>query len=451
MALPLLAEFIRGLAGTVLVYKIAGALAQTGASLDEVYSVAEWVSKNIATVGVGLEHCHVPGTTAGETHLGASEIEIGMGIHNESGAQRVSPVPPLNELVQTLLDLLLSQNDPERGFLPTQGSGKDNVVLLVNNLGGVSELELAGIAREVVTALAGRGVSVQRLISGTFMTSLNMPGFSLTLLLLPSAFDVTPPSDLILRLLDASTSAPGWKWTSGAVPSAPSAPPAVLPSERAADQEGQRVRAQDVRGFERSVERACTALDKAEPEITKMDTVSGDGDCGLTLQTGANAVLALLRAGSISGEDVVGALIAVSEVASEKMGGTSGALYSIFFSALAQALSSSGAGEATAEDWSRAVSAAREQLYTYTRARPPSRTLVDPLAAFADAFSAGPSDLGNAVRKAADAAEATRDAEAHVGRSAYLEGGLLKRERVPDPGAWGVKVLLEALAGADSV
>jgi dihydroxyacetone kinase len=169
------------------VYKIAGALAQTGASLEEVYSVAEWVSKNIATVGVGLEHCHVtshpsefsvvdpqmllqvPGTAAREAQLNSSEIEIGMGIHNEAGAQRVSPVPPLNELVQILLDLLLSQSDPERAFLPTQGSGEDNVVLLVNNLGGVSELELAGIAREVVTALAGRGVSVQRLISGTFM------------------------------------------------------------------------------------------------------------------------------------------------------------------------------------------------------------------------------------------------------------------------------------------
>ncbi|KAI9440685.1 dihydroxyacetone kinase 1 [Lactarius indigo] len=432
----------RGLAGTVLVYKIAGALAQTGASLEEVYSVSEWVSKNIATVGVGLEHCHVPGTIAGETHLGVSEIEIGMGIHNESGAQRVSPVPPLSELVQTLLDLLLSQSDPERGFLPTHGPGKDNVVLLVNNLGGVSELELAGIAQEVVTALAGRGVSVQRLISGTFMVlhEFEHAGFSLTLLLLPSSSsDLTPPSDVILRLLDASTSAPGWKWTSGAAPSAPSAPSAALPSERAADQ-GQRVRAQDVHGFERSVESICNALDKAEPEITKMDTVSGDGDCGLTLQTGANAVLALLRAGSISGEDVVGALIA-------KMGGTSGALYSIFFSALAQALSSSGTGVATAKDWSRAVSAAREQLYTYTRARPPSRTLVDPLAAFADAFSAGPSDLGYAVRKAADAADATRDAEARVGRSAYLEGGLLKRERVPDPGAWGVKVLLKHWQG----
>jgi triose/dihydroxyacetone kinase / FAD-AMP lyase (cyclizing) len=121
---------------------------------------------------------------------------------------------------------------------------------------------------------------------------------------------------------------------------------------------------------------------------------------------------------------------------------------SIFFSALAQALSVSGVAIATAADWSRALSAAREKLYTYTRARPPSRTLVDPLAAFVDEFSANPSDPHTAVRKAAEVAEATRDVEARIGRSAYVEGGLLRRERVPDPGAWGVKVLLEALVGA---
>ncbi len=94
-----------------------------------------------------------------------------MGIHNETGFQRVSPVPPLSELVQTLLDLLLSKSDPERGFLSTQGSGKDNVVLLVNNLGGVSELELAGIAREAITALSARNVNVMRVICGTFMVT----------------------------------------------------------------------------------------------------------------------------------------------------------------------------------------------------------------------------------------------------------------------------------------
>jgi len=374
-----------------------------------------------------------------------------MGIHTEAGFKRVSPVPPLSELIQTLLDLLLSKSE-ERGFLLTQGSGKDKVVLLVNNLGGVSELELAGIAREATTALSARNVRVLRVISGTFMTSLNMPGFSLTLLLLPSSPSPTvlttvdlPPEEVILSLLDVSTDAPGWKWTSHAPPSELPPPPAALTSERATDH-ALKVRAQDAEEFIHAVEKACNALDRAEPEITRMDTISGDGDCGLTLRTGARAVLACLRAGSISGGDVIGALIAVSEVAAEKMGGTSGALYSIFFSALAQGLIASSAGVVAVHDWSRAVSAARERLYTYTRARPPSRTLIDPLAAFVDAFSANPSDLRAAVKKAAEAAEATRDTEASVGRSAYVDAERLKQERVPDPGAWGIKVILEALA-----
>lgn len=117
-----------------------------------------------------------------------------------------------------------------------------------------------------------------------------MPGFSLTLLLLPSSpLTAGPTADVILRLLDADTSAPGWKWTSGAAPSAPAPPPVILTPERTAHQ-AVKVRAQDVQGFALAVERACNALDKAEPEITAMDTVSGDGDCGLTLQTGAQGM-----------------------------------------------------------------------------------------------------------------------------------------------------------------
>ena len=114
-----------------------------------------------------------------------------------------------------------------------------------------------------------------------------MPGFSLTLLLLPSSSSATtPPEDVVLRLLDASTSAPGWKWTSCAPPSELPPPLAALTSERAAHH-ALKARAQDVQGFVHALERACNALDKAEPEITRMDTISGDGDCGLTLQTGA--------------------------------------------------------------------------------------------------------------------------------------------------------------------
>ena len=94
-----------------------------------------------------------------------------MGIHNEPGNRRLSPVPPLNELVKQLLENVMSTTDPERSFIPFKGKG-DKVVLLVNNLGGVSELELGGLVREAVKGLQDRGATVERVIAGTLMVSL---------------------------------------------------------------------------------------------------------------------------------------------------------------------------------------------------------------------------------------------------------------------------------------
>lgn len=115
----------------------------------------------------------------------------------------------------------------------------------------------------------------------------------------------------------------------------------------------------------------------------------------------------------------------------------------IFFSSLAQALARSSATVATTEVWSNALKSALVRLYTYTRARPPSRTLIDPLTAFVDAL---PDGFQGAVKVVRDAAENTKNIEAKAGRSAYIEGDWLKEQRVPDPGAWGVKVIIEALA-----
>jgi len=123
-----------------------------------------------------------------------------------------------------------------------------------------------------------------------------MPGFSLTLLLLPTSTTVRvtltdpPPEDVVLALLDVINDTPGWKWTSDAPPSELRQPLATFTSKRAAGHT-LKVRAQDVQEFSHAVERACNALDAAEPEITRMDTISGDGDCGLTLQTGARGML----------------------------------------------------------------------------------------------------------------------------------------------------------------
>ena len=83
-------------------------------------------------------------------------------------------------------------------------------------------------------------------------------------------------------------------------------------------------------------------------------------------------------------------------------------------------------------------------MYTYTRARRPSRTLVDPLSAFVESFVSG-ENLVKAVAAAATATDQTKDVEAKAGRSAYLESESLKKEKLADPGAWGVKLILEAL------
>ena len=174
-----------GLAGTVLVYKIAGALASHGGTLDQVYSMATWIASRIATIGVSVGHAHVgfsflirfsclnpffsqvPGTAPMTADLSSSEIEIGMGIHNESGHSRLSPVPSLSQLIPQLLDFLTSVSDPDRAFVPFKS--KDNVVLLVNNLGGVSELELGSVVAEARKELDARGFTVSRILAGTFM------------------------------------------------------------------------------------------------------------------------------------------------------------------------------------------------------------------------------------------------------------------------------------------
>jgi len=101
-----------------------------------------------------------------------------MGIHNEAGNKRVSPVPPTDQLVDQLITMIVSTEDKDRSFVPFLGGNKDRVVALVNNLGGLSELELGSISGEVARQLKTKGLSVERLISGTFMVRSGFSGGS---------------------------------------------------------------------------------------------------------------------------------------------------------------------------------------------------------------------------------------------------------------------------------
>lgn len=204
--------------------------------------------------------------------------------------------------------------------------------------------------------------------------------------------------------------------------------------------------ATDPKLFVAALSAAMKKVVAAEPEITRYDTIAGDGDAGLTLKAGAEGVQAKFP--SLSTTDVVDAIVDLSAVVERKMGGTSGGLYAIFLSALGKGLLTAAKEKseetATAPVWARALELALNTLYRYTLARPPSRTLVDPLAAFIITFGTDPSDFGAAFKAANDAAEATRDFVAKAGRAAYVDQEKLAQANVPDAGAWGV---LQILAG----
>lgn len=114
-----------------------------------------------------------------------------------------------------------------------------------------------------------------------------MPGFSLTVLLLPDGQAGAPKASEILSLLDDVPDAPGWKWTSRSTPGQPTQQATASRTQAVAAAGTTKLKAEDVKAFIEAVKRACNALIKEEPEITRMDNIAGDGDCGLTLRDGA--------------------------------------------------------------------------------------------------------------------------------------------------------------------
>ena len=181
----------RGVAGTVFVHKIAGALAEEGASLDEVQAVAQKVIDNVRTMGAAIEPCTVPAAGKPGFELADNEMEIGIGIHGEPGTHR-EPIKPADEVVDLLLSHILADIDY---------SGKE-VAVLINGAGGTPLMELFIINDRVSDVLKEKGIKVYRTFVGEFMTSIEMQGFSISLLRL---------DDEMKRLLDAKADTPAWK------------------------------------------------------------------------------------------------------------------------------------------------------------------------------------------------------------------------------------------------
>lgn len=162
----------RGIAGTVLVHKIAGAAAEAGESLADVKRVAEKVIANVRSMGMAVNACTVPAVGKPSFELGDDEVEIGIGIHGEPGTHR-EHISPVDNISDALLGKILAEGIYSAG---------DEVALLVNGMGGTPLMELFVANKHIHAVLEGQGLKVVRTIVGNYMTSLDMEGYSITLL-----------------------------------------------------------------------------------------------------------------------------------------------------------------------------------------------------------------------------------------------------------------------------
>ncbi|KAL1976951.1 hypothetical protein VTN31DRAFT_3233 [Thermomyces dupontii] len=436
----------RGLAGGIMVMKIAGALAETGASLEEVYRIAKLATENLVSLGSSLEHVHVPGREppAASELIPHDEVEIGMGIHNEPGSHRAKNTS-LPDLVRTMLKQLLDQNDPDRAYISY--GPDDRFALMINNLGSVSTLELAGITDEVTRQLANDwGIKPVRTLQGTYLTSLNGLGFSISLLKLVDTG--LGPGKSLLELLDAPAEAVGWAapvQTATWEKHANDAP--VKFKDSKSDEKATSNLKVDPAVLKKTLGGALQRLIAAEPEVTRYDTIVGDGDCGVGLKRGAQAVLKLINEGNVT-DDIVSTVAKIVDVVEASMDGTSGAIYAIFLNALVHGLREQDSGSATtvtAQTWANALKYALAALSKYTPAQVGDRTLIDALAPFCSTL-VETGDVNAAAKAARDGAEATKNLKASLGRAVYVGGEQDWLGKIPDPGAYGLAELLSGLA-----
>jgi len=184
----------RGVAGMIFAFKVAGARAAAGGSLDEVAAAAAKAAGRTRSIGVALSPCLIPGAAKPGFTLGEDEIEIGMGIHGEPGLERRA-LPPADEVTSELVRRLLD-DAPADAAAPRR-----RVAFLVNSLGATPLEELLIVYRKAAELLGAAGVDIARRYVGHYATSMEMAGCSLSLLFLDAELE---------SLLDAPTDCPFW-------------------------------------------------------------------------------------------------------------------------------------------------------------------------------------------------------------------------------------------------
>jgi dihydroxyacetone kinase len=411
----------RGIAGTVLVHKLCGAATSQGLPLEKVAAIARNAAASVSSMGVSLGACTLPSVGRPNFDLADDEVEIGLGIHGEHGVQRMK-IATADHLVGLVIETMLADGKIRRG---------NQVALLVNGLGATPPLELSVLTRAALNRLKLEGIDVVRAWAGTFLSALDMPGFSLSVLPID-------PEQLVL--LDLPTTASAWPG-GGVLNPAPSIVRSSIsytsPAEGDVSEAGQQLR--DI------FERIARALIDAEDELARLDGISGDGDLGASMRRGAEALQGLPQSYFSS---LALALAEAGHRMRRAIAGSSGPFYATGLMRAARRLSGIDAPSAT--DIAEAFSSAVAAIMELGGAKQGDRTMVDALKPATSAFTAAVESglpLGVALKHAAAAAEEgaseTRLMFPRLGRASYLGDRAIGN---PDAGAVAVTFWLKAAA-----
>jgi ATP-dependent dihydroxyacetone kinase len=390
----------RGVAGTLFVHKIVGALAEQGANLDTITKATEKIIEGAISIGMSLDTCTIPGSPK-EDLIPDGKAELGLGIHGEAGAIQVD-FKGAHQAMTLMVDRLVPSIKPGQH------------VALINNLGSATPLEMSVLTKELLTSRIGKHIT-HIIGPACMMTSLDMHGVSVSLLPLEG--------NTLASLLDdvAPRAWPGCHAVSeiktiplpdGLTPIQP------LPSKN--------------KRAEKLVRRCCEILIAAECDLNVLDAKSGDGDTGSTLATASRALVKALDRLPLA--DWTQLFRAIGLELSQTMGGSSGVLLAIFFTA---------AGDASANgfDETSALKAGLLRVQEVGGASIGDRTMID---ALEPALRALPTSLQAASVAAREGADRTAKMKrAHAGRASYVSEAHLVGHN--DPGAEAVAVLFEEL------
>lgn len=399
IALPDLPE-ARGIAGTLFVHKIAGALAENGEDLETIAKVARRVIANTCTIGMSLDTCTVPGL-AKESRIPHGWAEIGLGIHGEPGVEQIE-YSTAKGAVAAMVERLATTMDSKP------------YVAFVNNLGGTSALEMSILVHELLhSGIADR---ISHLIGpAPTMTSLDMRGFSIS---------VYPADESDLALLSKPVPLSAWPTITVVRPIA------VLPLPHGLTPIAPLASKHDA--TRKLLNACCELFIDAEKDLNALDAKSGDGDTGSTLASAARSLMEALDRLPLS--DHTQLFRAIGQELSQNMGGSSGVLLAIFFTA-------AGDGASSGLTIQGALKAGLERMQHVGGARIGDRTMVDALAPALESLEEGLTFAADAARAGANLTADLLHAKA--GRSVYVNAKQL--EGHIDPGAEAVARLFEHL------